>query len=111
MNRRWLTLFLPSIFVLAACQPTPVPEALTSTPTPRAVETNVPAPTQTPAVESRLGVDEDALNGLVVDVWHPWYGAPANLFESQVDEFNETILNTLTHLFRSLDQLIRRQFH
>ena len=89
MNRRWLTLFLLSIFILAACQPTPVPEVLTPTSTPRAVATSVPVETNTPAAESRLGVEEEALNGLVVDVWHPWYGAPASLFESQVDEFNE----------------------
>ena len=87
MIRRWLSSFLLLIFILSACQPSnpDVPP-----PTPKPPATKVPAPTKTPAAVSRLGVEDEALNGLAVDVWHPWYGAPANLFESQVDEFNST---------------------
>jgi multiple sugar transport system substrate-binding protein len=61
-----------------------------STSTPRVIETKAPVATNTSTAESRLGVEADALNGLVVDVWHPWYGAPSSLFESQVEEFNGT---------------------
>lgn len=88
MNRRWLSLFFLLIFIISACQPPSSPDV--PTPTPKPPATKVPAPTKTPAAESRLGVEEEALHGLTVDVWHPWYGAPASLFESQVDEFNET---------------------
>ncbi len=87
MNRSWLTLSFLLIFIISACQSSS-PDV--PTPTPRPPATKVPAPTNTPAVESRLGVEAEALNGLVVDVWHPWYDAPARLFESQVDEFNNT---------------------
>jgi ABC-type glycerol-3-phosphate transport system substrate-binding protein len=86
MNRRWLSLFLLSIFLLSACQST---DAGVPTSSPKPARTKTPAPTNTPAAVSRLGVEEDALDGLVVEVWYPWYGAPASLFESQIQEFNE----------------------
>jgi multiple sugar transport system substrate-binding protein len=86
MKRRWLTALLLFTLVFSACQPPPIPDVPTSTPEPGA--TNVPAPTQTPAAESRLGVEAEVLDGLTVDVWHPWYGAPASLFDIQVAEFN-----------------------
>jgi len=88
MNRRWLSLFFLLALILAACQPSSSPDAEASTSTPKVNATKTPAPTQTPIVESRLGVQAEAMNGLTVDVWHPWYGAPAGLFESQVEEFN-----------------------
>jgi len=90
MNRRWLILLLLFLLITSACQPSSTPEEGTSTSTPRASATDVPAVTNPPAVESRLGVQAEALNGLTIDVWYPWYGAPATLFESQVSEFNET---------------------
>lgn len=89
MNHRWLTLFLLLSVILSACQPASV-EAPTSTP--QVAVTQTPALTNTPEVVSRLGVPEEALNGLTVDVWYPWYGTPANLFESQVEKFNSTNL-------------------
>ena len=88
MNRRRLIAFFLLPIILSACQPTPAPVEPTSTP--KVGTTNVPAPTETPVVVSRLGVETEALNGLTVDVWHPWYGAPATLFESQVEAFNST---------------------
>jgi len=44
--------------------------------------------TPTPAVSS-LNVEKEALRGVRVKVWHPWFGAPASLFESQVAQFNK----------------------
>jgi ABC-type glycerol-3-phosphate transport system substrate-binding protein len=41
-------------------------------------------------VASRLGVREAALDGITLDVWHAWYGAPASLFEAQVHDFNQS---------------------
>ena len=89
MNFRWLSPFLALIFFVSACQPQSSPDVPTPTPKPQVSVTQTPVPTKIPVVESRLGVEEEALNGLTVDVWHPWYGAPANLFQSQVDEFNQ----------------------
>ena len=90
MNRRWLILFFLFIFVLTACQSSSSPDVEATASTPKVSATQTPAATQTPVAVSRLGVQEEALNGLTVDVWHPWYGAPASLFESQVEEFNST---------------------
>lgn len=42
----------------------------------------------TVVAESRLEVDNEALNGLEITVWMPWYGLEANLFETFVKEFN-----------------------
>jgi multiple sugar transport system substrate-binding protein len=87
MKRCPIILFLLLSLILPACQS---PDLAGPTSTPRPTATNPPAATKTPSVATRLGVEAEALDGLMVDVWHPWYGAPANLFESQVDEFNST---------------------
>ena len=46
--------------------------------------------TQTPAVPaaSSLNVEREALRGAQVNVWYPWFGPEASLFESQVAKFN-----------------------
>ena len=90
MNRRWLIPLLLSPLVFSACQPVSSPGIDAPTTTPKVVVTDVPAATDTPVAESRLGVQEEALNGLTLDVWDPFYGAPSSVFESQVDEFNST---------------------
>jgi ABC-type glycerol-3-phosphate transport system substrate-binding protein len=90
MNRRWLTLYILLSLIVAACRPSSSLDAEAPTSTPKVSTTQTPAPTQTPVVKSRLGIEAEALNGLTVDVWHPWYGVPASLFESQVNEFNNT---------------------
>jgi multiple sugar transport system substrate-binding protein/sn-glycerol 3-phosphate transport system substrate-binding protein len=90
MNRSWLISLVLLSFIFSACQPMPSPDAEASTSTLEAVETDVPVATNTPDLESRLGVELGALDGLTVDVWHPFYGAPSSLFESQIREFNNT---------------------
>ena len=82
--RRGLSILF--LFLLAACQPAPIP--LTVTPPARTTAT--PHPTSTPQVVSQLGVAGEALKGITIQVWHPWFGVEANLFQSQVDEFNQT---------------------
>jgi ABC-type glycerol-3-phosphate transport system substrate-binding protein len=86
MNHRWLSIFFLGIIVFSACQPSD-PGVPTSRPKP--TSTTVPVESSTPAAVSKLGVDEEALDGLVVEVWYPWNGAPAELFESQIVKFNE----------------------
>lgn len=88
MNRLRLISLLLIPFIFSACQTPSGPGIPTSTP--RVIATKTPAATNTPVVESRLGVQAEALSGLTVDVWHAWYGAPSSLFESQVEEFNST---------------------
>ncbi|MDK1028494.1 MAG: extracellular solute-binding protein [Anaerolineae bacterium] len=78
------TIFL-IIFLISAC--TPINAEVSGS---EFAETVVPKATKTPIPVSKLGVELEALNDLVIDVWHPWYGTPASLFESQVEDFNES---------------------
>lgn len=71
--------------ILAACAP-PV-ESLSPTATARPVKT--PSATQTPLSGSQLGVPEEALKGVTIQVWHPWFDVEASLFNSLVEEFNQ----------------------
>ena len=83
--RRGLSILF--LFLLAACQPTPI--HLTAAPTAKAGTT--PQPTMiTPQAASKLGVTDEALKGITIQIWHPWFGVEANLFQSQMDEFNQT---------------------
>ena len=82
--RRGLSILF--LFLLAACQPAPT--HVTAAPTAKAGAT--PQPTITPQAVSKLGVTEAALKGIAIQVWHPWFGVEANLFQLQVDEFNQT---------------------
>ncbi len=86
MNFRGGVSLLLLVF-LAACQPAPV-ESLTETPSVDATQT--PRPTSTPDAAGTLGVPKEALKGVTIQVWHPWFGVESNLFESQVKEFNQT---------------------
>jgi ABC-type glycerol-3-phosphate transport system substrate-binding protein len=74
------------LFLLTACQP---PQTnLTVTPTKAATRT--PRPTSTPDSGTHLGIPKEALKGVTISVWHPWFEVEANLFESQVKEFNQS---------------------
>jgi len=81
----WIVPLLLFAFIFYACAPaTP---ASTRTPRPGATENlsakNTPAP-----AASRLNVEKEALRGVAIKVWHPWFGTEASLFESQVAQFN-----------------------
>jgi len=78
---------LLTLLMLAACQPAPV-DSLTETPSASATQT--PRPASTPDTASTLGVPKEALKGVTIQVWHPWFGVESNLFESQVKQFNQT---------------------
>lgn len=90
MNFRHGVSFLLLIIVLAACQAAPV-DNLTATPSALAtLATQTPRPASTPDAGSQLGVPKEALKGITIQVWHPWFGVESNLFESQVKEFNQS---------------------
>ncbi|HET6822144.1 MAG TPA: hypothetical protein VFH34_05825, partial [Anaerolineales bacterium] len=87
IRRKAFLAFVSTLLVLSACAPpTPIISG-TSTPHPSITEnvsaTNTPAP-----AESSLDVEKEALRGVQVNVWHPWFGAEASLFQSQVAQFN-----------------------
>jgi len=75
------------LFLFSACTPSLPTDAGTRTPRPKptgnASATNTPLP-----AASSLEVEKEALRGAQVTVWHPWFGAEATLFESQVTKFN-----------------------
>ena len=75
------------LFILSACAPpTPITTGIS---TPVQSATGNVAATETPAAAtSSLKVEKEALRGTQVKVWHPWFGAEASLFESQVAQFN-----------------------
>jgi ABC-type glycerol-3-phosphate transport system substrate-binding protein len=77
------------LFLLVACSAPPVTPALPATDTPPPGTTGIVSAKSTAVPEgSRLEVDPAALRGIQVSVWHPWFGAEASLFESQVAKFN-----------------------
>ena len=82
IHRRGLLLFFVLIF--AACQPARnVPTAIPSA-------SATPSSTSTPQAENPIQVKKEALNGITIQVWTPWFGVESNLFDSQVQDFNQT---------------------
>jgi ABC-type glycerol-3-phosphate transport system substrate-binding protein len=88
-SQKLVGFFVLFSFIFSACVPSPQPDESTRTPRPDATRTPSVAQAPTQAA-SRLNVEEEALRGTQVTVWHPWFGAEASLFESQVAEFNST---------------------
>ena len=84
VRRSFIVLFIFAI-TLSAC--TSSATESTRTPRPSVTEDVSAKNTVTPEV-SKLNVDVDALRRVQVSVWHPWFGAEASLFESQVAQFN-----------------------
>ncbi len=85
---RWLAFLVTLALALPACSSPAGETAVPSAP----AETEAPFLTPTPAatlpLQSSLGVEEEALRGMQVSVWHGWFGAEATLFQSQVAQFN-----------------------
>ena len=75
------------LFIISACTPSISPDSGTRTPRPNTTENAPGANTPAPAA-SILNVEVEALRGVQVKIWHPWFGAQASLFESQVAKFN-----------------------
>ena len=85
MMRKIFSSYLLLVLFLSACT------ANTSTPVVTVTATAKPSATATATeATSQLGVEQEALRGAQVKVWHPWSGAELSLFETQVAEFNQT---------------------
>jgi len=69
--------------IVTACAPVTAPVVRTAVPSMTAVST----PTMQTA-GSPLQKYEPDLKGLTLQVWHPWFGTDARLFEMMVEEFN-----------------------
>jgi ABC-type glycerol-3-phosphate transport system substrate-binding protein len=79
--------FVLLILIFSACTNSVATVSFTATPPPSATEKPAEQSTPLPAVSS-LKVEKEALRGVQVDVWHPWFGAQATLLQSQVAKFN-----------------------
>ncbi len=78
---------LSILFLLSACTPSIPTDAGTRTPRPNATKNASATNTPLPAASS-LKVEREALREARVRIWHPWFGAEATLFETQVSKFN-----------------------
>lgn len=89
VSRKAYIAFLSILFLFSACKPSIAPNPGTSTPpantTPGA---NVSEATPPVTPVSSLKVEKEALRGVKVNIWYPWFGAEASLFESQIAKFN-----------------------
>ena len=87
IRRKACATLLSILFLVCSCAPPTL--IVSSTHTPRANGTKDVSPTDTPApTASSLDVDPEALRGVEVNIWHPWFGAEASLFQSQLAQFN-----------------------
>lgn len=85
MKKTIATIFIISL-LLGACSnadatPTSEVEATKAA-------TKTPKAESTPEAQSQLGVKEEALNGIEISVWTPWYGVESSLFNSLISKFN-----------------------
>ena len=82
------SIVLLGTLVLSACGANNAVTSGTETPasTQNAVSTSTVEATVVP--QSKLEVSQDALRGVEVTVWTPWYGVEQSLFETFVNEFN-----------------------
>jgi len=88
-SQKLLAIFSLFFFLVSACTPSSTSPLPTQIPVSDATVTPLAAKTPTQAVSS-LNVEEEALRGTQVTVWHPWFGSEASLFGLQVAEFNKT---------------------
>lgn len=91
------------ILLLAACQA--VPAQSTAAP----LKSITPAASSTPDAGGALGVRKEALKGVTVQVWDPWFGVESSLFDSQVNDFNQT--NEWGIIVRSTSQVTYGQLY
>ena len=85
MKRILVTVFIAAIIVSGCGNPT-VPS---ETPSATRVGTKPPNPTKAVEAVSRIPIKAEALKGIEINVWYPWFGAQANLFEAMVNDFNQ----------------------
>jgi len=79
-------LILVTLILLVACSPDAA--TLSAEPT-KQVAAKTPKAASTSENDNQLGVREESLKGLTVNVWHPWFGVESDLFESLVQDFNK----------------------
>lgn len=91
--RRSIVLLLFMASLLGACSPTVTLLSAQSQPTPTRAAATLPPPLArtpypTPTRTRSLGISPDALQGVVVTIWHGWDGSSASLLAQMASEFN-----------------------
>ena len=76
--------FILLILISACAAPTDTPK----TPAATKLAEKTSKPESTAETASRLEVKEEALKGLEIAVWYPWFGVEASLFEAMAADFN-----------------------
>lgn len=84
MKKASITLFIAAILLVSCGEPMASQETQTAP----QVKEKTPRPVKTVEAASRLGVEPEALNGIEIEVWHPWYGVEESLFNTLVEDFN-----------------------
>jgi len=82
----WLIFLILS--TISACTSPVSNNSSTRTPRPSTSENTSAEKTPVPAASS-LKVAKESLRGTQVNVWDPWFGSEASLFQSQVAKFNK----------------------
>jgi multiple sugar transport system substrate-binding protein len=86
LGKKFFSLLFSLLFLLSACAP--AIETATSPTVTREADAATATPAATSVPVSTLGVEVEALRGVVIMAWHPWFGMEASLFETQVADFN-----------------------
>jgi ABC-type glycerol-3-phosphate transport system substrate-binding protein len=82
-----LTLTIITSILLGACG-TSAPSTSEPSTTITQAGTQTPRPEPTVEAQTRLDVRKEALKGLEISVWAPWYGVELGLLKTFVEEFN-----------------------
>jgi ABC-type glycerol-3-phosphate transport system substrate-binding protein len=89
-SRKLLLAFFLIVFVISSCSNSISTDSNTPTAPPNSTPSGEPSEPGTPVpAASSLQVDRESLRGKQVNVWYPWFGSEARLFESQVAKFNQ----------------------
>ncbi|MDD2922054.1 MAG: extracellular solute-binding protein [Anaerolineales bacterium] len=82
--------FIALLFIVSILITSCGANAPTATAEPAATsEVKTPSVKPTPQMTSNIKVGKDALRGLEIMAWTPWYGVESSLFDSLVKEFNQ----------------------
>ena len=89
MKKNILILIVTTLIFAACGSPKATSTAEDVSATEQAASTEISQPEPTVDLASKLGVEKEALKGLEILVWYPWYGVESSLFDSFVKDFNE----------------------
>ncbi|MEW6402116.1 MAG: extracellular solute-binding protein [Chloroflexota bacterium] len=85
--KRFPAIAFVAALILSSCG---TPTSTNETRVPTQLGGKTPEPAQTVEGVSRIEVQADALRGIEIDVWHPWFDVEESLFNSMVEDFNRT---------------------